>query len=329
MGVYHFMGLGRSVGVVTTAVSYLVERYQRWSAKDQSFFGLSGETGQTGKRGDIQAIVLFTTPEVRQGQVLCEDYVDNPPGQMRGSAHKGGQMRAVLLKLLRREVSPITGGRPTVKLYWCDIHRTDLTPTFERVVKTLSAAKRPGELDKEVWINLTGGSNVVNAALQLANTLAGGPARAYYIQVAGDEYVRYTIPKDDIGTERDRFWNDFPVVPLQWDAARQALLQMVEALGSVSLDGLLERLMGKYGGRFRDINEVDTKEDRLRLFKRLYLVPLVGQELVRWGSEGIRIGSRWRLLSRYYQVLADVQRATITLGELARSESGWFSEEEI
>lgn len=329
MGVYHFMGLGRSVGVVTTAVSYLAERYQRWSAKDQSFFALSGEVGQTGRRGDIQALVLFTTSEVRGGQVLCEDYVDNPAGHTRGSSQKGGQMRNVLLKLLRQELSSIAAGRPTVKLYWCDIHRSDLTPTFERVVKTLSAAKRSGELDKEVWINLTGGSNVVNAALQLANTLAGGPARAYYIQAAGDEYVRYTIRKDDIGTERDRFWNDLPVVPLQWDAGRQALLQMVEALGSVPLDGLLERLMGKYGDRFRDISEVDTKDDRLRLFKRLYLVPLAAQELVRWGDEGIRIGPRWQLLSRYYQVLADVQRGTITLAELARSEAGWFKEEEI
>jgi len=43
----------------------------------------------------------------------------------------------------------------------------------------LYVAKLLGKVGKEVWINLTGGTNVVNMALQLAAALPGTPARLY------------------------------------------------------------------------------------------------------------------------------------------------------
>jgi hypothetical protein len=86
MGVFHFMGLGRSPGAVTAAISYLAARYERWHDTDARFFATSGEFGQEGKRGDVQALVLFTTLEVIAGKQdgLCSDYIENPAGQSRG-----------------------------------------------------------------------------------------------------------------------------------------------------------------------------------------------------------------------------------------------------
>lgn len=46
MGVYHLMGLGRSLGTVIGPLTYLAHRYQRWNDDDKHFFSRSGEVVQ-------------------------------------------------------------------------------------------------------------------------------------------------------------------------------------------------------------------------------------------------------------------------------------------
>ncbi|MEM2607054.1 MAG: hypothetical protein QW101_08400 [Ignisphaera sp.] len=90
------MGLVRSPGVVIGPLTYLANRYRHWNAEDQRFFARSGEVRQREagqKVGDIQAIVLFTTREVLNGEVSALDYVENPPGRIaEGPVRKGGPM---------------------------------------------------------------------------------------------------------------------------------------------------------------------------------------------------------------------------------------------
>jgi hypothetical protein len=86
MGVYHLMGLGRSPGTVIGPLTYLAHRYQRWNSEDQAFFAGSGEAAlrQAGqKSGDVQALVLFTTREILQGNLPSFDYIENPPAASR------------------------------------------------------------------------------------------------------------------------------------------------------------------------------------------------------------------------------------------------------
>lgn len=158
MGIYHFMGLGRSPGAVTAAISYLADRYER----DAAFFATSGEFAQKGKRGDVQALVLFSTQEVIEGQEegLCSDYIDNPASQMRGKLKLGEQMPKVLKRILSDDLKRAAGGRDEVALYWCKIERTDPLVTFERIARVMYAAKPPGEVGKEVWINQIGRAHV-------------------------------------------------------------------------------------------------------------------------------------------------------------------------
>lgn len=42
MGVFHFMGVGRSPGAVTATISYLADRYERWNDTDAAFFATVG-----------------------------------------------------------------------------------------------------------------------------------------------------------------------------------------------------------------------------------------------------------------------------------------------
>jgi len=323
MGVYHFMGLGRSVGPVTAAVSYLAARYRRYDATDAEFFALSGEREQAGKRGDAQALVLFTTPEVRQAQKdgLCLDYVCNPLGPKVGPSHSNDPMPRALQTLLRADLAALAGGRREFDVYWCDVDRSDLGTTFERVARVLFAAKPPDKLGKEVWVNLTGGSNVVNMALQLATALSGAPARLYYLQADDIRLARPALPLVDLGSLRDRFWVELPIVYLAFDAAHRQVLETLQTLsGPVAETELLARL--KQGSSFSEMDQ--------QALRRELLVPLRGQQLVLWRDGHVQIGPRWNTFQRYYQVMAGfTSGAPETLQDLTRRKAGWFQVESI
>jgi hypothetical protein len=331
MGVFHFMGLGRSPGAVTAAISYLAARYERWNDSDANFFATSGEFGQEGKRGDVQALVLFTTQEVINGKRdgLCSDYVENPAGQSRGKAQMGEAMAKVLKRVLPPDLKRAAGGRDEVALYWCEIDRADLRVTFERVARVIYAAKPAGEVGKEIWINLTGGSNIVNLALQLAAALLSGPARLYYLRSDNPDCLRHTTPIRDLGTkDRDHFWVDIPVIYLRLDDATRVILEVLDkAETPLSDDDLLSRLRND-PAVWSDF--VDTKLVDLR---RNYLLPMAGQQLVSRVSEHtVTVGQQWAVLKGYYEIVADLRRpdsdAETNLMALAQRHA-WFREETI
>ena len=191
MGVYHLMGLGRSPGAITGPISYLAHRYQRWNEEDRAFFARSGEVRQREageKVGDVQALVLFTTREVLNGEVLAYEFVENPPGRIATGPKQPRQpMKEVLRQLLRREWPAISGGRPFGTIFWCEVDRRDIRTTYERVIRVVAALSGVGGQGHEMWGNLTGGNNVINFALELAATLSGAVARLYYVQAANPD----------------------------------------------------------------------------------------------------------------------------------------------
>lgn len=314
MGVYHFMGLGTSPGAVTVALSYLAERYKRWDKNDEEFFATSGEIGQSGKRGDVQALVLFTTPEVREGKVLTRAYCDNRPGLAQGKSIDPMPMRAALGKLLPNILRDISGGRKKIALYWCDYDRNRPTQTFERVVRVVLAAKPPGELGKEVWVNLTGGANVLNSAFELAASLTGVPARMYYILAEGDQYVRHTT---------ETRWVELPVVYAALSEQHLSiLLELPNKPPGYRISELYSRLKAQEPQKFEHVGS--PEELNLQ-----YLVQLRAQRLAELDPvEGrVSAGPRWEVLARYYDAIpAPMGTASPfddTLDKLAERED-WF-----
>ncbi len=320
MGIYHFMGLGTSPGAVTVALSYLAERYQRWEKEDENFFAVSGEIGQHGKRGDVQALVLFTTPEVRQGKVLAKPYCDNRAGFAQGKEVASLPMREVLGKLLPDVLRGLSGGRERVALYWCDYDRNRPTQTFERVARVLLAAKPLGELGKEVWVNLTGGANVLNSAFELAAALTGIPARMYYILAEGDQYVRHTKRTE---------WVELPIVYAALSEQHiLILLQLPNKPPGSSISELYSLLKTQEPIKFEDVGS--PKELQLR-----YLVQLRAQRLIidldPATEERVCLGPRWEVLERYYEAIPEPmgsgRPAPTTLDKLVADED-WFHRDE-
>ena len=321
MGVYHLMGLGRSPGTVIGPLTYLAHRYNRWNADDQRFFARSGEVRQRQageKVGDVQALVLFTTPEVLSGQVKAFSYVDNSPGGIVTGPEKSGElMKEILRDLLRREWPAISGGRKKGTIFWCKVDRRDIRTTYERVIHVVAALASVGGQGKEMWANLTGGNNVINLALELAAILSGDIARLYYVQAeneAAEKCVRYTA--------EDGYWVDLPVMPLALGRLRQTIIQVLNDNGPISLEDLYSYLQSKYW----DLSQGLTSEETLR---NEYLAPLWKQGLIAEADGGYVVGPQWELIRPYQELLREARSTGLTIEELAEENKDWLEKEEV
>jgi hypothetical protein len=257
MGVYHLMGLGRSRGTVIGPLTYLAHRYKRWNQADQNFFVGSGgiaQRTQKDKVGDIQALVLFTPREILAGAVPSFDYVENPSGRVAATPlQKGGPMKEVLGSHLRREWPAISSGRPEGIVFWCEVDRRDFHTTYTRVAQMVAALAGMGGQGKEIWINLTGGNNVMNFALELVAVLSGDVARLYYVQAAderAEKCLRFTA--------EDGYWVNLPIIPMGLEPLRQAILELLTRAGPLLQDELYERLRGEYWDLSRGLDSVET-----------------------------------------------------------------------
>lgn len=328
MGVYHLMGLGRSAGAVTGAISYLGHRYQRWNDEDQNFFSRSGELAhrQAGKKvGDIQSIVVFTTSEVIKGKneankpFYAFKYADNPSGKIVELKEQPEQtMQEALHKLLKREWKNISGGRKSGDLFWCEINRRDIRSTYERIIKVITALSSVGGQGKEMWVNLTGGTNVTNFALQMAATLSGDVARMYYVQAENqdaEKCIRFTNEMN--------YWIELPVLPLMLNDVNLAVLDILENEG-IAIEGsdIFSRLKN-YSSYWNLLQGVVFKD-----FRITSLVPLWKQGLIAEENGGYIIGSQWKLIKPLQEILLEARSTSLSIEKLAEKEN-WIKRDTI
>lgn len=320
MGVYHLMGLGRSVGVVTGPLTYLAHRYQRWNADDRHFFARSGEMTQRQhgeKVGDVQGLVLFTSREVLEGKTHAFGFVDNPPGRVaKGPGQKGGPIKDVLCKLLRCEWPAISGGRRAGTIFWCEVDRRDIHRTYERVAQVVAALAGVGGQGKEVWANLTGGNNVINIALELTAMLSGDVARLYYVQAENpdaEKCVRYTA--------ENGYWVELPVMPLTLGSLSQIIIQLLAEKGPMELGYLYSILRNDYWDLTRGVESEGILRDQ-------YLAPLWRQGLVAETANGYIVGSQWELIRPYQESLQLARQAGLSIERLAQQEA-WITRYEV
>ncbi|WP_322801132.1 hypothetical protein [Thermoflexus sp.] len=320
MGVYHLMGLGRSPGTVIGPITYLAHRYRRWGPEDQGFFARSGEARHPAadeRAGDIQALVLFTTREILDGTLPSFDYVDNPPGRVSTAPlQRGGPMKAVLRDLLRREWPAIAGGRTEGTVFWCEVDRRDIRTTYARVARVVAALAGVGGQGKEMWINLTGGNNVMNFALELTAVLSGDVARLYYVQAADEQAekcVRFTA--------EDGYWVELPIMPLGLGRLRRAILEVLTAHGPLPLEDLYARLRNEYWDLSRGLDAPET-------LRREHLTPLWKGRFIQETAQGYAIGPQWELIQPYLQTLEEARAEGRTIEQLCEREP-WIEREVI
>lgn len=328
MGVYHLMGLGRSAGAITGPLSYLAHRFTRWEPDDQSFFARSGEAVQREqgqKVGDVQSIVLFTTPEVLKGHDSATNrpfhafsYIDNLAGKEHGQEYgreKSVPMKEVLRSLLKMEWRKISGGRKEGSIFWVEIDRRDISLTYERIIKVVTALAGVGGQGKEIWANLTGGNNVINFALQLATTLSGDVARLYYVQAADQNTEKCIRFPSEQG-----YWVELPALPLDLNPLSLEIIRLVEQRKANTLQEFYSQLSGDYWKLLQNIAEEN--------FREIYLKPLWKQGIIAEKENQYVIGSQWELIGPYTEILQHVRSNRESLEELSKNHS-WIESEAI
>jgi len=338
MGVYHLMGLGVSVGAVTSPLSYLADRFARDDASDQAFFGGSGERSQgpEHKRGDVQGLVFFTTQEIINRKVAAQEYVLNERGSIRGQTR--ASTHNVRHELCDRLLPPIlldltsvsrdpeqVEVRRSIELYWCQIDLNDPVLTFERVARVIDALKGVGSLGKEIWINLTSGSNIINTALNLAVSLRTESARMYYVLSPKIICAHHTVPKQVIGTDKDQFWVELPIIYADFNPGHDAVIEELATVpgGALSLGDLRSRISATLAGQGRTI--IDDAA-----FLREYIKPLLAQQLIRYRGEQLEIGLGRQLLERYYAAARRSGSGVRPLADLAKDDTvDWLCRDDL
>jgi len=358
MGVYHLMGLGLSPGAITGPISYLTDKYNNWEDEGQNFFSRSGEEEHRKDGypvGDVQAIVLFATREIIEGtnrDFYAEKYVKNRPNIIEtNNPQKRQPMKEVLESLLKEELTKLfeartkiieslsikdgakkkkdPGARDKFTIFWCEVDRRGSEEnlkeqTFKRVAQVVaSLAKGSGQQGKEIWMNLTGGNNVINFALQLTASLSGGEVgRLYYVQAANEnaeKCVRYT--------NKESYWVELPVMPLCMSDLNHAILDFVTQEESIKDQELYERLQNQHWHLCQSFKSPQEFKDKsLRSMKKIGFISVEK-------DTGIcRVGSQWKLIQQYEQIMNEVldqaDRERLTIEQLAKQED-WITMQEI
>lgn len=323
MGVYHLMGLGLSAGTVTGPLSYLARRYARDSEVDRAFFGGSGERvhRQEGRRvGDVQALVLFSTCEVIEG-AMAGRYLDNRYGSAGEGALRSAPVADVLRRTLPEVLRPVAPGRAEVLVYWCEVDRGGFDGTFLRMVRVVAALRGAGKQGKEMWANLTGGTNVMNTALLLAATLSGDVARTYYVQAPTGTEACLRCPRED------GYWVELPLVPLAVAPLAEPVLDLLTLRGPLSASEIHGTLAGLHAHLLAGIDAAG--------FARTHLTPLWKAELVADVSPGMLpdaqkvydAGPKWEAVLPYVHTLREARASGHGLDDLARE--GWLRAERL
>ncbi len=358
MGVYHLMGLGLSPGAVTGPISYLTELYKNWEKEGQDFFSRSGEEEHRKDGypvGDVQAIVFFATKEIIDGtnrDFYAEKYVKNQSNVIEtNNPQKRQSMKEVLGILLKEELTNLfetrrkiieslpkkdgdkkkkdSGARDNFTIFWCEVERrgseeTLKEQTFKRVAQVVaSLANGSGAQGKEIWMNLTGGNNVINFALQLAASLSVGEVgRLYYVQAANEnaeKCVRYT--------NKESYWVELPVMPLVMSDLNHAILNLVAQKDSIKDEELYQQIKNHHWHLCQNFNSpADFKDKCLRSMKKIGFISVEK-------DTGIcRVGSQWKLIQQYEQItkeaLDKADREQLTIEKLVKQED-WITMQEI
>jgi len=136
------------------------------------------------------------------------------------------------------------------------------------------------------------------------------------------------VPNLSETTVNDYFWVELPIVYLDFRAEHRLLLEELatDPQGAVSESELYNRVKGK--SSFQQVITGETPENRLQVFRRLFLMPLRAQRLVVWQSDGtLTVGPGMEVLSRYYDAMPRPGKEYTTLKGL--EEKDWFSKEEL
>ncbi|MEM2480889.1 MAG: hypothetical protein QXR87_02475 [Candidatus Hadarchaeales archaeon] len=216
MGVFHLCGLGINPGALTVPLTYIYTLLKAASKGDpeaQRFFESSGEAGQKLK-GAPEYIIVFTSEDVISGKARAKEVRDNWFHNKDTSVRVVGSYLSDLWKKLRFQ--PFYDGEWVKGIYLVKVRHDNFDDCFQKIGTTFYALR-----DKEIWVNLTGGTNQINFALLLGGCFTATAASYYYVFQQDTSLLHpeglelREIEEKRTVDEILRRWNELPLFQLQ------------------------------------------------------------------------------------------------------------------
>ncbi|NEZ67829.1 hypothetical protein D0962_34600 [Leptolyngbyaceae cyanobacterium CCMR0082] len=197
------MGVGRSVGAITCAVDYIEKALHNPAASEILFKGTGGINHPENHPGKIEALVLFTSKEI------IERNPQFPAHRYEGTSQPEAA-RTEIEKVLRKVWKT---SYPERKIFWCEVDIDNYEDCFEKVVKAtyrFSPLKKQG---KEIWCNLTSGSDSLGLALLSMSELTAKSTKRYLLSQKQDYRSFVTVPPQiKLLPNRDNYFRLLPFI---------------------------------------------------------------------------------------------------------------------
>lgn len=162
MGVTHFTGLGKAPGAVTSGLSYIKHEY-----------------GQHTKYGAmVERAVIFTSENIVNGteKAYKSTYNEYMTRKCKKDTQADNSLETVK-DFLKQEFEDID-----IHVYVVDANNFE--DCFNIVAQALLKFHPRGKTGKHIWVNITGGTNILNAALMQVVYLSGLVPFMYYTFIA-------------------------------------------------------------------------------------------------------------------------------------------------
>ncbi len=268
MGIIHFTTLGTSPGAVTSPLAYLKRHYETYRGDYQGAL--------------LESVVMFCSRDVARGEREADDYIWNTYGTR--AARQGWQRsrgNQYTIEIIREFLSDARHGVALEggSLYVWVVDVDDYNSCSEAVaIATVAMAlKREDATGKYVWAHLTGGTNVLNAALVQAASSSGLIGRLFYTFLADNTHRKYLNPSSE--DKADFRLDEMPVIKMTFDAAYYRILELIAEMGETDASALLERLKAD-----EMVWQQFDKVDEVR-FVTQYLNRMDGREIRNLGTE--------------------------------------------
>ncbi|MCX7994986.1 MAG: hypothetical protein N3A65_04335 [candidate division WOR-3 bacterium] len=244
MGVWHLSGLGINPGAVTVPLTY-VYLFLKQSLNDnkaKEFFRHSGETNEE-LPGKPEALIIFTSKAVISGEKKG-DIEDRwfKTQQAKSAPETIKKYLTNLLENLENEKFNKFYGKNWIKYFYCvEVNHEDFDDCFKKIAVTINALK-----EKEIWINMIGGTNQINTALLSSAGFTSAAVKYYYFFQSNTRLLHPDIPKPDFNNLKLQVpppsWHELPIFTLDMSKLYTTLQELFESRTKVHINEIKKEL---------------------------------------------------------------------------------------
>lgn len=232
MGVWHISGLGMSPGAFTvpmTCIYLLLKAAREGMPAGHEFFETSGERSQKEGtlRGFPEGFVIFTSEEVLENKTTRQSNTKD-----RWYRNNGKDVPKVTCKFVMDLHKEFFRDYDIPEIYYLAMDHKDFKKALPVVYTTVNALGTRG--GKELWANMVGGTNQINASILTAGSLSGAISRYYYYFEQDINLLHPDLEKPGGNLSKGQIdlilskWFQLPIYDLGWGDISKKINELME-----------------------------------------------------------------------------------------------------